>query len=268
MKCNNFQKRLSAYIDNNMSDVERLDVETHLRDCAKCSSEYEAFKLMQTEASKLEKAKAPEYLWENIEAQLYAQKEGIFIKISNKFSKLKEKIKGSLRIPIRVIRIAGFATILLMGVVIARYFFPSILHDDFHSKAINEKVNYQLINQRTGKYIEKSKILLLGIINFDDTQEARIDLSKEKRISNQLIHEAAFLKENLPHRRNERIKQLVSDLELILLEIANIEEQEDIENIELIKSGIDRKGLLLKINLHEISDEPVKQESTVIRDIL
>ena len=55
--------------------------------------------------------------------------------------------------------------------------------------------------------------------------------------------------------KNERVKQLVEELELILLEIANLEEEQDIENIELIKSGIDRKALLLKIYLHDLNPE-------------
>ena len=69
------------------------------------------------------------------------------------------------------------------------------------------------------------------------------------------MKEAAFLKGGLARSKNERVKQLVEELELILLEIANLEEEQDVENIELIKSGIDRKALLLKIYLHDLNPE-------------
>ncbi|MFQ5823463.1 MAG: zf-HC2 domain-containing protein [bacterium] len=258
MKCKNFQNALSDYLDKKISDVEKIEFENHLKECADCSIEYEAMKLILSEASKLEKVKTPEYLWKNIEAQINVVEDGILTKISNKFSELGLIIKSAFKIPVPVIRIAGVAAVLLIGIVIGRYFFPGILKDDFQRQANTKAINYKMISSRTDKFIEKSKILFLGIINVDSEQAAKIDLSTETRIAHQLIKEASFLNENMPLRRNEQIRQLISELEMILLEIANMEEQVDIENIELIKSGIDRKSLLLKINLYSLSEEENK----------
>ena len=52
----------------------------------------------------------------------------------------------------------------------------------------------------------------------------------------------------------EVLKVLVEELETILIEIANLEEQEDLPDIELIRDGVDRKGILLKINIHQMGD--------------
>jgi hypothetical protein len=45
---------------------------------------------------------------------------------------------------------------------------------------------------------------------------------------------------------------LITDLELILLQIANLESEYNIPEIEMVKSGVDRRGILLKINIEEM----------------
>ncbi len=128
-----------------------------------------------------------------------------------------------------------------------------------------KSVTIKLISQRTEHYLEKSTILFLGIVNAESAREENSDWSTEKRVARNLMKEAAFLKGGLSRMKNERVKQLVEELELILLEIANLEEKQDVENIELIKSGIDRKALLLKIYLHDLNPE---QNQKSKKDIL
>jgi hypothetical protein len=43
--------------------------------------------------------------------------------------------------------------------------------------------------------------------------------------------------------------QLMNQLELILLQIANLEAEHDLSAVELVRDGIARDGLLLKINI-------------------
>jgi len=48
------------------------------------------------------------------------------------------------------------------------------------------------------------------------------------------------------------LRLLVSDLEVILLQIANLESEHNLSTIEMVQSGVDRRGILLKINLEEM----------------
>ena len=48
-----------------------------------------------------------------------------------------------------------------------------------------------------------------------------------------------------------RSARLIGDLEKILIELANIEEDQDIPNVEMIRSGIRRENLLFKIRMTE-----------------
>jgi hypothetical protein len=48
---------------------------------------------------------------------------------------------------------------------------------------------------------------------------------------------------------------LISELEIILMQIANLEEQYDLESVELIRSGIEHKGILFKININQVRSD-------------
>jgi hypothetical protein len=48
------------------------------------------------------------------------------------------------------------------------------------------------------------------------------------------------------------LKRLVTDLEFILMQIASLEKEDNLDSVEIIKQGIDGSGILLKLNLEEI----------------
>jgi hypothetical protein len=100
-------------------------------------------------------------------------------------------------------------------------------------------------------------MLLLGLVNFDsDSEDAyALNLPYQKQISQNLVNEASFLKEELDAPAHQQLRDLIEDLEIILLQIANLESEHDLSGIELVKSGVDRRGILLKINLEEMQGE-------------
>ncbi len=110
---------------------------------------------------------------------------------------------------------------------------------------------------RAENYIERSKILLLALANFDPAAKDPygLDLPRQKEISRGLVGEAAFLKNDLRRPADRRLRELVSDLEVILLQIANLESENDLESVELVRRGVDERGLLMKINLNDMERE-------------
>ena len=124
----------------------------------------------------------------------------------------------------------------------------------------------QEIERRSARYLDRSKVLLLGLINYEpaeaDTTILNLDVKKE--VSQRLVREASTLKDELSQIRQLRLQKLVSDIEMILLQIANLEETQDLPSIEIIRSSVDRKGILLKINLEQMknqNNEPIQQDS-------
>ncbi|MEE8587625.1 MAG: zf-HC2 domain-containing protein [Acidobacteriota bacterium] len=125
------------------------------------------------------------------------------------------------------------------------------------------------IDQRVSSYMERSKVLLLGIVNIDpsDNGAEALDLQPQKRVSRQLVEEAPGLKQELARSNQDRLLELVSELEMILLQIANLEAQQDLEGVEVIRDGVQRRGLLLRIQLEKSKKPSPKTGPQRRRDI-
>lgn len=120
------------------------------------------------------------------------------------------------------------------------------------------------LTHRAQNYIERSKLILLAIVNFDPKTEDpyALSLPYQQQISRQLVQEASYLKEELADTDQRRLQELVTELEMILLQIANLESGQDFETIELVREGVDRQGILLKINLADIRQSAKSKNRT------
>jgi hypothetical protein len=75
------------------------------------------------------------------------------------------------------------------------------------------------------------------------------DLSAEREVSRDLIKEARYLREQDIDRRSAR---LIEDLNKILIELANLEDEHDLPDVEIIRGGIHQENLLFKIRMAEL----------------
>ena len=76
------------------------------------------------------------------------------------------------------------------------------------------------------------------------------DLSLERRVSRQLLNEARFLKQQplTPYTT-----QLMSDIEPVLIELANSEHHSEKPTVELLREGIFQGNLLFKVRMAQIA---------------
>jgi len=104
------------------------------------------------------------------------------------------------------------------------------------------------------QYLNRSKILLLGLVNVDAgaVQPAMLNLPRQREMARGLLQDAEPLRNALDEAGERRLRELVGDLEVILLQIANLEADADVPAIEMVQSGVEQKSLLLKINLEEL----------------
>ena len=86
----------------------------------------------------------------------------------------------------------------------------------------------------------------------DEQDPALLNLTRQQEIARELIDESSALKAELTDADQRLLRVLIDDLEVILLQIANIEAGYDVPAIEMVKSGVDRRAILLKINLTEM----------------
>ena len=110
---------------------------------------------------------------------------------------------------------------------------------------------------RAENFVERSKLILLGLVNYNPAVEDAyaLDLGRNRSMSSVLAAEAPAIREGLKGRSQKRLRDLVADLEVILMQIANLESEQDVDGVELVKQGVDKKGLFLKIDLERMARE-------------
>jgi hypothetical protein len=101
-------------------------------------------------------------------------------------------------------------------------------------------------------YLERSRNLLIGLTNLDESQHESIDLTTHQQASRELVEEGHVLTVALTQPDQQLLKQLIQDLQVILIQLANVEVRPGVPVVELVKKGVDDKSILLKINVEEM----------------
>ena len=70
MNCFSCERNLSAYIDDELTQEARLELEAHLDACERCRKEYEAHLAAWEAAGNVRVEAAPEGLWRAIESEI------------------------------------------------------------------------------------------------------------------------------------------------------------------------------------------------------
>jgi hypothetical protein len=164
---------------------------------------------------------------------------------------------------IPVARTAGILALLVVGVLVGHFWWPQAETPQIASTPM---VQVQPVQARAEQWLERSKILLIGVVNEDFSDPAQSDFSQQRQISRNLVTEARVLRREIEPAANRQLLQLMSQLELILLQIANLEAEHDLSAVELVRDGIARDGLLLKINIAEMAQQEQRGASTVKPD--
>lgn len=244
MLCHEYQNKLADLLDGTLSPALREAFLAHARNCTQCAAELQAYRTLISEANALPRLAAPDHLWHGIEAALDAPAR----KQTATARRARRLIPHG-----PLLKLAAAAAIFALGLWFGRMPFGGA-PPGVHSPALNE---FTQLNSRAAAYLEKSRVLLLGIINLDEMPGTVFDLRPERHVSRQLLREATSLRAELPAVGGADLKQLFADLEVILLEIANLEQQTDFESIELLRAGVAQKDLLLKINLSQLRERLV-----------
>jgi hypothetical protein len=128
------------------------------------------------------------------------------------------------------------------------------------------KGNVQLASAdvRARDYIDRSQVLLLELINSspDTTLGGEDDYRAQQVRARALVREASVLRDDLPGGDNRRMRELVTELQLVLREIANLESKNDQKAVEIIRNRVDREGVLLKIDVEQMRDDNDNTKTT------
>lgn len=258
MTCKECRKRFVEALYDESDAGRRAELDAHLQSCAGCAAEYrrleQTLRIMDMRVQPQPVSDYWSAYWDKL-----AEKLDTGGASNPPLPAQRETPPNVFRMSPRpwLYRMAAAAAVLIIGILIGRYFFnhggesPRPVPFAGSGEAALQPTS---LDTRTGEYFDKSKVLLLGLVNWDaETPEAAaLDFPRYQRASRELLREARYLKAALEDSRQRRLRELVSDLEVVLLQIANLEAEDDLSALEMVRTGVDRRGILLKINLEEI----------------
>jgi len=238
------------YLKGELTGGEAAKVRRHVDSCRECASELsELENFIERSASFFmnPSEERPSAYWENFATE-----------VERKIQPLDQTGKRYSRTLLEDIlfflipkRISPYAFSAAMALLVAALTFWKLASPPLH-KEVKQIPAVQVISpnpdERVGQYLRKSRALLVGISNFKAERGQPRDMSAERKISRQLVHEARYLKHQPMDLRSA---ELIGDMEKILIKLANLREKNDVPDVELIRSGIHQDNLLFKIRMAE-----------------
>ena len=136
MSCKKYKILLSEYIEGTLSDSDKLNLESHLKKCARCKKELELLQNYKKFLSSFEKREAPESIRDNVWKSI------------SEDSTEKKKERNARIIPLNLAWVVVAASILALVIIIP----PVIKH-----KEITINFDYKVFSNGKGPAEEKEK---------------------------------------------------------------------------------------------------------------
>ncbi len=269
------RKELYDYLQGGLSGRDHKAIEEHLAQCQDCRLELDAIRdsaaILRQHARKPHEVR-PAFYWQQFAAkvELKIEREREHEQPGSIVGQLLETFLIHRR-PFSI----GFASALMMMMIVFgvwSVWFKSPSPD----RSVAERPRVESVPMESGSvqntsldlraqdYLEQSKVLLIGLLN-TDTKNLKTSaplLLREREISRKLVSESATLTTSLNDPSQRRLRELISDLQLILVQIANLSNEQEVPGVEIIKGGIEHNAILFKINLEQIQRTTRTAEKT------
>lgn len=275
------KKNLYEYLSNEASDRQRKEIESHLAVCARCAAELEAIreslKLLDGNLKRPHEQRTELY-WQHfadkVERRIALESEGatetsILQRILDAFVQHRKPFGIGFASALTLVMI-GFGIWSLWLRNPATQSFP--LDQSAQQTVTNASPSAQKValDLRAQDYLEQSKVLLIGLMNTNTNTLSSSGplLQREQEVSRKLVAESGDLTSKLNDPSQRQLKELISDLQLILIQIANLGSRHNVPGVEIIQGGIEHNNILFKINLEEIqraTKSAAKHDKTVKR---
>jgi hypothetical protein len=257
--CRKMKKTILASLYGELSSAEESALSRHLDACPGCRSEHEAMsRTLLAMGAKTAADPGSEYwdaYYDTLEKRMVA--EGVFAPAKPPApARVKAPFRRKL-VPRWAFAAAGAAGLLAAGIIIGRLTFERGPLEALAPSAAGPGAAITAaagcLSGRASRYLDRSKVILLAIANFDPGTKdiAGLNLPVQKAMSRDLVKEAAGLKDDLRAAGDRRLERLVGELETILIQIANLKSETDLPGVEIVKAGVGLKDILFRINLSE-----------------
>ena len=250
MKHREAQRLLYDVARGDLDQVLARSVEEHVAQCDRCFSDLQIFKeTMKLVPHRMNKPsdERTEAYWtsfvDQIDDKTHSEK-----RMPTAANPIWDAVRSAVRfrrptfmIPVGALAMAAVAALLWTAL-------PGARDDVGRSTQVVGGVKADSVRTELADYFRRSKVLLVGISNVSMDRGGRVDLSAERHAARSLVRQARYLVDRAP---DERSQELIKDLQRILQELANMEQQADLPDVEIVRSGMHQENILFKIRMAE-----------------
>jgi Putative zinc-finger len=255
--CSKFEALMLQEANGVISTPERVRLMAHLEGCESCARSFESYEEIFSSVAERVRSEPPVEFWEGYYDRLQ-EKLGRQHPDSSPGplgSRLAEYLSGLISAlgPVRpALGIAVVIALVGAGVFLGRS--DLFKRTDPETALTGTGTLPEETRAEAELYMERSRTVLLGLANFDSKQDDPdlLNLPRRREIAQVLVNRTPELKSALARTDQDRLRRLIADLEVILIQIANMDQTSDLVEIETVKSGVDRKALLFKIDIQEM----------------
>ena len=266
MTCSETKPILSAHLEGEATASQWRLAEEHMRSCSECAQIWQNFQaaavLLKTKLPHLEPSAA---LWDHIAARL----EHAPAKKFRLGERWRQRVEALFAPAPRAVGLMKFGFALLVLILAG---LPFVLqHSSPERVATHAPAGRDTtlaaatlsrpsgptplrttgLERQMADYLEATRIILLEVKN-NTGGEQELDVQGLRQTSQRLLEQSVTLKADLKQARAAALQNLVEQLELLLLEFANLAEQPQREEVELLRADIRQNDLLIKIEIVDL----------------
>lgn len=274
MKCRQIEQIISAYLDGEVTESEWREAQAHIDGCPHCSQTLQIFqKHTSILKQELVRHEVRPSLWTSVVKRINMQQPLTWhTKFLNWLQHLLEAIL--LRPPAYLRAAQVGAAIVAVVIFISTKLnqqttsqlsshttdirIEQALPDIFSEQNIAAKKNKQqllqvVLAQQINKYFDKAGVLLLEVKNSELDREP-MALTSLRETSQSLLEDTMLIKEDLKNTDLMTLRKTIEQLEMVLLDVANLKEAPKKNEIDLLKATILQQGLLIKIEIFDVNE--------------
>ncbi|UCD38977.1 MAG: zf-HC2 domain-containing protein [Fidelibacterota bacterium] len=267
--CRKYRKMMADALYQELKPHRQQIFDAHLASCSQCAQE---FKELSWTLRVMDRRRAPDVdpaYWE-----------GYWNLLSDRLPKDKP---GTIRpdwrhllspgaIPVRPAWVSLAAAILLVatGIFIGQSGFFSRLETGAPVQAtVFDPALVAEFNQLASSYLERSKMVLMGLDNFNPRTDdpETLNISRQRSLSEELLLQGRMLRNHQVTTADPRLQMLIDEIERVLLQVANSGGEDPLWTVTLVQEGIDNNSILLRISLVEIDrdKEPAETKEPAVK---
>ncbi|MBP1770119.1 MAG: hypothetical protein H6P96_737 [Candidatus Aminicenantes bacterium] len=254
IECSKYKDRMIEAYYGELEPGDREELDRHVASCPECAAELASLRSTLGLMDGRERTDPGAEFWDGYWDRLSRRMLWESIDEDRKPSLVRRFVRSLAALPRWSYQAAGAAALLLIGIFIGgRLIAPpgGPVRETAASVAAGSVDARAAAVVQAGNFVERSKVILLGLVNSGPAgaDTYGLDLDGKKAMSRNLAAEAPALRRALTGRDQKRLRDLVAELEVIMMQIANLGSGQDVEGVELVKQGVDARGIFLKIDL-------------------